>query len=80
MQKEIKQNTIRKKIILKGNITTTYIEHKYESTRTSVLSPPQNVETQYQNLFLDSLLKYVVNFPGKFDLVEYITKFLPALF
>ena len=45
MQKEIKQNTIRKKIILKGNITTTYIEHKYESTRTSVLSPPQNVET-----------------------------------
>ena len=25
--KEIKQNTLQKKITLKGNITTTYIEH-----------------------------------------------------
>ena len=36
-----------KKIILKGNITTTYIENKHNNTGTSALIPPQNVENQY---------------------------------
>ena len=35
------------KIILKDNITTTYIEHKNRNTGTSVLIHPQNVEKQY---------------------------------
>ena len=34
-----------KKIILEGNITITYIEHKHRNT--SVLVHPQNVEKQY---------------------------------
>ena len=33
--KEIKQNTLWKKIILKGNITTKYIEYKHKNTGTS---------------------------------------------
>ena len=33
-----------KKIILKGKITTTYIEHKHKNTGTNVLIHLQNVE------------------------------------
>ena len=40
-QKEIKQNMSRKKIILKGNITTAYIEYKHKNT--VVLIQPPNV-------------------------------------
>ena len=36
-----------KKIILKGNITITYTEHKHRNSGTSVLTHPQNVEKQY---------------------------------
>ena len=36
-----------KKRSLQGIITTTYIEHKYRNTVTSVLIHPQNVEKQY---------------------------------
>ena len=39
--------TLRKKIILKDNITTTYVEHKHKDTRTPALIYPQNVEKQY---------------------------------
>ena len=45
--KEIKKNTFWKNIILKGNITTTYIEHRHKNTQTSVLTHPPNVEKQY---------------------------------
>ena len=38
-QKEIKQNMSRKKIILKGNITTTYIEYKHKNT-VALIQPP----------------------------------------
>ena len=41
------QNMLQKKTILKGNITTTYIEHKPKNTGNSVLIYPQNVEKQY---------------------------------
>ena len=41
------QNMLQKKTILKGNITTTYIEHKHKNTGNSVLIYPQNVEKQY---------------------------------
>ena len=34
--KEIKQNNLWKRIVLKGNIRTTYIEHKHKNTGTSV--------------------------------------------
>ena len=43
--KEIKH--YEKRIILKGNITTIYIEHKHKNTRTSVLIHPQNAGKQY---------------------------------
>ena len=36
---------LRKKIILKGNITTTYTEHEHKNT--VVLTRPPNVEKQY---------------------------------
>ena len=36
-----------KKISLKGNITTTYIENKHKKTGTSVLIHPQNVEKYF---------------------------------
>ena len=59
-----------KKISLKGNITTTYIENKHKKTGTSVLIHPQNVEKYFLknknhwNLILDFLLIYEVDFPG----------------
>ena len=46
-RKEIKQNMLWKKIILKGNITTTYIEHKHKNTVTSFLIYTQSVDKQY---------------------------------
>ena len=36
-----------KKIILKGNITTTYIENKHKNTGTSAITHPRNVEKHY---------------------------------
>ena len=54
-----------KKIILKGNMTTTYIEHRHKNTGTSVLIHPQNLEKQYHDyLLLDFLLKYGIHLPG----------------
>ena len=37
-----------KKIILTGNVTTTYIEHYNTNTGTSVLIHPRDVEKYYQ--------------------------------
>ena len=54
-----------KKTILKGNLTTTYIGHKHKNTGTSVLIYPRNNERQYhEDLLLDFLLKYEVDFSG----------------
>ena len=40
-------------------------EQKHKNNGTSVLILPRNVEKQYhENLHLDFLLKYEVNFPG----------------
>ena len=51
MWKRNKAELVMKKIILKGNVTITYIEHKHKNTRTSVLIHPQNVDKKYhQNL------------------------------
>ena len=62
-----------KKTILKGNLTTTYIGHKYKNTGTSVLIYPRNNERQYhEDLLLDFLLKYEVDFSGYFVLIKYI--------
>ena len=44
-RKEINQNMLWKKIILKINIT--YIEHKHKNTGNGVLIRPQNVEKQH---------------------------------
>ena len=46
MQRRNKAEQIMKKIILKGNMTTTYIEHEHKNTGTSVLIHTQNVEKQ----------------------------------
>ena len=66
MQKRNKAEQVMKKITLNGNITVAYIEHKHKKIlEVSVLIHPQNVEKQYhQNLHLDVLLKYKVDFPG----------------
>lgn len=48
-----------KKIILKGNISTTYIEHEPKNTGIGFLIHLKNTEK-----FLDFLLKYEINFPG----------------
>ena len=34
-------------IILKGNITTTYIENKHKNTGTNVLIHPENIKKQH---------------------------------
>ena len=47
MWKKNKAKQSYEKIILKDNITTTYIEHKNRNTGTGVLIHPQNVEKQY---------------------------------
>ena len=46
-RKRIKAEQVMKKIILKGNMATTYIEHKHKNTGTRVLINPQNIEKQY---------------------------------
>ena len=50
MWKRNKAKQSYEKIILKGNRTTTYIEHKNRNTGTSVLIHPQNAEKQYISL------------------------------
>ena len=47
MWKRNKAKQSYEKIILKGNITTIYIEYKNRNTGTGVLIHPQNVEKQY---------------------------------
>ena len=42
-----RKQQVMKKIILKGNTTTTYIENKHRNTRTSALIHPRNVEKQF---------------------------------
>ena len=54
MQKRNKSKTLyTKEIILKGNITSTYIEHKlHKNTGTSVLIHPRNIQ-----IFKNSIIK-----------------------
>ena len=77
MWKRNKAELVMKKIILKGNVTITYIEHKHKNTRTSVLIHPQNVDKQYHQNLLNFFLKYEVHFSSYFVLIECVTKFLP---
>ena len=47
-----------KKIIVKGNAATTYIEHRHINIGTSVLIRPQNVNFNiFLILFLNSIIK-----------------------
>ena len=46
MGKRNKAEQVMKNIILKGNMTTTYIEHQHKNAGTSVLIHPHNVEKQ----------------------------------
>ena len=48
-RKEIKQNMSRKKIILKGNITTTYIEYKHKNT--VLIQPPSELKNIIKGFF-----------------------------
>ena len=48
-RKEIKQNMTRKKIILKGNITTTYIEYKHKNT--VLIQPPSELKNIIKGFF-----------------------------
>ena len=41
-------------------MTTIYVESRYESAE----KPPLGLDTKVQNLRLDFLLKYEVDFPG----------------
>ena len=47
MQKRNKAKHFMEKIILKGNIATTYIEDKHKNTGASVRTHPPNVEKEY---------------------------------
>ena len=51
MPKTNKAEQIMKKIILKDNITTTYIENKHKNNETSALIHPRNVEQQLKPSF-----------------------------
>ena len=44
MRERNKAEQITKRIILKGNMKTTYIEHEHKNTGTSVLIHSHNVE------------------------------------
>ena len=73
-----------KKIILKDNISE-YIESKHKNTGTSSCKSIHMSELQCLNSSIYTLLelfglslKYEVDFPGKFVLIEYVTKFSPA--
>ena len=72
--KEIKQNMLLKKIVLKGKITTKYIEYKHKNTGTSSCKSIHISELQCFNS--STKCWKTVSLIPSFGLLKYETNFL----